>query len=122
MSDPQSIADSYTALWNEADPARRRSAIEVLFSPSAEHYTKTRHAKGYPQLEERVRGSFEKNVGPGTYRFRATKNAQRLQNAVTFNWEMFSVDEPDKAAAVGLECLILDDGGKILVDYQFIVQ
>ena len=122
MSDPQSIADSYAALWNEADPARRRSGIEVLFSPSAEHYTKTMHAKGYPQLEERVRGSFEKNIGPDIYRFRATRNAQRIQNAVTFNWEMFSIDEPDKPTAVGLECLILDDAGKILVDYQFIVQ
>ena len=122
MSDPQSIADSYAALWNEADPVRRRSGIEVLFSPSAEHYTDTRHAKGHLQLEERVRGSFEKNVGPGTYRFRATRNAQRIQNAVTFNWEMFSASEPDNAAAVGLECLILDDAGKILVDYQFIVQ
>ena len=53
-------------------------------------------------------------------RFRAVSNAQALRNTVTFNWEMVPAGG-DEVESVGLEFLILDDHGRILRDYQFIV-
>lgn len=117
-SNPQLLADRYTALWNEADPAARRKAIAELWAPDGVHYVRTLEARGYPALETRVTGSFEKNVRDRGNRFRAVRNAQALRDTVTFNWEMVARDG-EKVLAVGLEFLVLDDRGRIVADYQF---
>lgn len=118
--DPQALADRYAALWNEPDAAKRRAAIEAVWTPEGEHYVRTREVRGYAQLFERVTGSYEKNVRDGGYRFRAVRNAQRLREMLTFNWEMIR-PQGEEVVAVGLELLRLDGGDRILVDYQFIV-
>jgi hypothetical protein len=119
MSDSQQLADRYVAVWNETNPEARRQAIAGLWLPEGIHYVRDREARGYAALEQRIIGSHQKNVRDGGYRFRAVKNAQALRNAVTFNWEMVASD--GKVAAVGLEFLIVDELGRITVDYQFIV-
>jgi len=88
-------------------------------NPDGLHYVKTREAHGYEALETRIVGSYEKNVRDGGNRFRAAKNAQALRGLVTFNWEM--VTAGGDVAAVGLEFLVLDNRGRIVTDYQFIV-
>ncbi len=49
-------------------------------------------------------------------------DAQRLKNVVTFQWEMVPAGEPDTAAAVGLEVLVLEDDGRVRTDYQFVLR
>jgi hypothetical protein len=51
--------------------------------------------------------------------FRARPNAARLRNVVKFNWEMISTATGD-IAVVGLDVFVLDDRGRIEVDYQFV--
>ncbi len=119
MNAAQQLADRYAAVWNETDADARRQAIADLWAPDGQHYVKTREARGYEALETRIVGSYEKNVRDGGNRFRAAKNAQALRGLVTFNWEM--VTAGGEVAAVGLEFLVLDDRGRILTDYQFIV-
>jgi SnoaL-like protein len=121
MTDAQELADRYVAVWNETDPTARRKAIGELWAPDGVHYVATREARGYQALEARVVGSHEKNVRDGGYRFRAAKNAQALRNVVTFNWEMVPA-RGGAVAAVGLEFLVLDERGRIVTDYQFIVR
>ena len=121
MLDPQEIANRYAALWNETDPEARRRGIADFFAPDAEHYVRTREAKGYAALEQRIIGSHEKNVRDGGYRFRAAPGAQLLRKVVTFNWEMVPASAPDKVVAVGLEFIILGDDCRALTDYQFII-
>jgi hypothetical protein len=120
MIEAQQLAARYVALWNEADAGARRQAIAALWAPDGQHYVKTREARGHVALEERVTGSYEKNVRDGGYRFRSANNAQLLRNVVTFNWEMVPADGGE-IAAVGLEFIVLDDQGRIVTDYQFIV-
>ena len=115
---PQDLADRYANLWNETDPAARRKAISELWASDGVHYVRTLEARGYPALEARVTGSFEKNVRDRGNRFRAVRNAQALRNTVTFNWEMVAPDG-EKVLAVGLEFVVLDDHGRIVADYQF---
>lgn len=121
MIEAQKLADRYIAVWSETDPVARRKAIAELWVPDGLHYVDTREARGYEALERRIIGSHEKWVRDGGNRFRAAKNAQALRNVVTFNWEMIPADD-DAVLAVGLEFLIVDEHGRILVDYQFIVK
>lgn len=118
--DTQQLADRYAAVWNEPDPAVRRTAIEQLWRPDGEHFVKTKEARGYAALEERVGDAYDKNVRIGGHAFRAVRNAQRLHDVITFNWEMI---EPAtlEVLAVGLEFLRVDADGRIVSDHQFIV-
>ena len=116
----QQLADRYVAVWNEANPAARRDAIAQLWLPDGVHYVTTREARGYAALEERITGSHIKNVRDAGHRFRAVKNAQALQDVVTFNWEMIR-PATGEVLAVGLEFLQIDADGRIISDFQFIV-
>jgi hypothetical protein len=118
MPDPQTLADRYVAVWNEKDDKRRRDAIAALWVPHGQHYVAAREVRGYEELEKRVRGSHEKNVRDDGNRFRAAPGARRLRDVVTFHWEMLPANG-DNVLVRGLEFLIIDDEGRILVDYQF---
>jgi hypothetical protein len=118
MSEAEALADRYVALWNDPNPAQRRNTIYSLWAPEGVHYMGTKEARGYDALEERIKGSHERNVRDGGYLFRRAKTPQFLKNAVAFNWEMFSVNGCEVAAeSSGL--LILDERGRILTDYLF---
>lgn len=117
---PQDLADRYVAVWNESSPAVRRQSIAGLWVPNGVHYVRTREVRGYDALEQRVAESYEKNVRGHGNRFRTVRNAQALCDTVTFNWEMISPDG-DKVLAVGLEFLMVDDQGRIVADYQYVV-
>jgi hypothetical protein len=120
MNNAQRLADRYVAVWNETDPERRRQAIAGLWTPDGRHYVDTREARGYPALEQRITGSHEKNVRDGGHRFRAAQDARALRDAVAFHWEMLPA-ESERVVAAGFEFLILNDEGRILVDYQFVL-
>jgi hypothetical protein len=118
MFDAQTLADRYVAVWNERDAQSRRRAIAALWAQDGRHYVEGREAQGYEALETRIRGSHEKNVRDGGNRFRAARDARRLRDVATFHWEMLPADS-ETVLARGLEFLIVDDEGRILVDYQF---
>lgn len=120
MYDAQRLADRYVAVWNETDMPTRRRAIAELWAPAGVHYVDTREAHGYDALDKRITSSHEKNVRDGGHRFRAAKGARALRNAVTFFWEMLPADS-EKVVATGLEFLIVDAQGRILSDYQFVL-
>jgi len=118
--DAQQLADRYAAVWNEPDAAARREAIARLWVPDGVHHVKTRQARGHAELETRVAEAYDKNVGANGFAFRAVKNAQALREVVTFNWEMVQ-PATGQVLAVGLEFLHVDEEGRVVSDYQFIV-
>jgi hypothetical protein len=118
MDSAQQLADRYLAVWNETDADRRRQSIAELWTPEGEHYAGAREVRGNVALEERIRGSHEKSVRDGGYRFRAVKDARALHDVVTFHWEMAPA-ESEKIAASGFIFLLVDGQGSIRVDYQF---
>jgi hypothetical protein len=121
VSNPQTIAERYVALWNEADPGKRRQAIAAFFAPGAAHYVKQREAVGSDALFDRVTGSHEKNVRDNGSIFRAAPGAQLLRDVVIFDWEMTPAGDPKTVSAVGREIVTLDGQGRAVSDYQFIV-
>jgi hypothetical protein len=121
MTDAQQLADRYAAVWNEVDPAARQKSIAELWAPDGVHYVRTLEVRGYAALEKRITDSHNKNVRDGGNRFRAAQNAQALRNVITFNWEMIPAGRSE-VLAVGLEFLVLDERGRIVGDYQFMVR
>jgi hypothetical protein len=134
--DPGKLTDRYVAVWNEPDAALRRKAIRELWAEDGTHIlqapqdirqaaaalgftTTTLEARGHDALDIRVERAYQEFVAPGEFTFRSRDNADRLGNVVKFNWEMVRSDTREVTSA-GLEILIVDEGGLIETDYQFI--
>jgi hypothetical protein len=115
----QELANRYVALWNETDSKRRLDLIKAFFAPDGVHYVRTLEARGYDALEQRVKGSHEKNVRDGGNRFRARHDAQLLRDMITFHWEMIP-NIGDGVLAVGLEVIVVGCEGRVQKDYQFV--
>jgi hypothetical protein len=120
MIDGQEIAERYAALWNEADARARRAAIESLWRADGHHFVNATHVQGFDALEQRVRGSHEKNVRDAGHWFRIAEQARQLPGVVTFKWQMVK-PASDSVLATGLEILEVDDDGRIVRDWQFIL-
>ncbi|MFJ2581517.1 hypothetical protein [Kitasatospora aureofaciens] len=135
MTTAQQLADRYAALWTEADPGRRRKAIEELWGEDAVHVLhppveirevaarvgfdeSTLEARGYHALEVRVSRAHEEFVAPGEFTFRARQDAVRLKNVVKFTWEMVPTSGGEPVGG-GLEFVVLGIDGRITADYQF---
>jgi hypothetical protein len=118
MDDLQSLSARYVAVWNETDAGRRRQQIAELWVPDGPHYVGTREVRGYEALESRIRESHEKNVRDDGNRFRAAQGARRLHDVVAFYWEMLPADG-ETVLGRGLEFLIVNEKGRILIDYMF---
>jgi hypothetical protein len=118
MFNAQELANRYVAVWNETDPERRRQQIAALWVPDGQHYVDVREARGHAALEQRIIGSFNKNVRDLGHRFRAVQDARTLRDIVTFHWEMLSAG--DRVVGRGIVVLSVDADGRILVDYLFV--
>ena len=134
--DVNDLTSRYVAAWNEPDPARRRQAIQELWTEDGIHVLQppaefrqaaaglgftsaALEARGHDELEARVTRAYQDFVAPGQFTFRPRDNADALRNVVKFSWEMVPADGGE-AAATGLEILILGPDGRIKADYQFI--
>jgi hypothetical protein len=115
MLDAQALADLYVAAWNEPDAAKRSSAIAALWAPDALGHNGTR---GYAPLAKLTLAAPAKNARQEGIRFRAAPSARQRRDVVTFRWEML-LAESETVLASGLEFLIVDKDGRILVDHPF---
>ena len=121
MNNAQHLADRYVSVWNESDPDRRRQAIAEIWRPDGQHYVDVREARGYDALEQRIVGSYERNIRDGRHRFRSAPGALCLRDLVVVPWEMMVADSERKVAS-GLAILIVDSEGRIRTDYQFVTE
>jgi hypothetical protein len=115
----QDLADRYIAVWTEVDATERRKSIAPLWMPGGRHYVGTREVQGYDALESRIIESHEKWVRDKGNRLRATE-AKILHDSITFYWKMLP-PAGDTKLAVGLEFVILNEQGRIVTDYQYII-
>jgi hypothetical protein len=136
MTNPTELADRYVALCNEPDTDRRRATIAELWTEDGVHIlqppqeirdvaarpgiglTARLEARGHAALEVRATSAYEEFVAPGEFRFRRRDDVERLDEVVTFRWEM--VSRSAGVAGVGLEFRVIAPDGRIRTDYQFI--
>jgi hypothetical protein len=115
MLDAQALADRYVAAWNEPDAAKGSSAIAALWAPDALGHN---GGRGYAPLTRLTLAAPAKNASQEGIRFRAAPSARQRRDVVTFRWEML-LAESETVLASGLEFLIVDEDGRILVDHPF---
>ena len=118
MPDAQTLADRYVAAWNEPDPTARGAAIAALWAPAALDRGGARQPRGFGGLGKLTLGSSRQSGGGEGVRFRAARTARQRGDVVTFRWEMLLAGS-EAVLASGLEFLIVDDEGRILVDHPF---
>jgi len=132
----EQLADRYHALWNEADPERRRLMIPGLYAEDGAQILQppqemraiaasagigmaaTLEARGHAELEARAATSYDEWVGSAGLTFKRRDDVYRLNDVVKFHWDAFSPD--GEVAAVGLVFLVLGADGRIRRDYVFI--
>ena len=137
MTDTETLAEKYIALWNEPDADRRRRTIAELWTEDGRHIlqapqeiraiaaqpgiglTAILEARGHEQIEARAASAYEHWVGSERHSFRARDVAERLGDVVKFHWE--AVAEDGEVVAVGLNFLVLAGDGRIERDYTFVV-
>jgi hypothetical protein len=117
MLDVTRIVDDYVAVWNEADPGRRRERIRALWAPEGTTCNRLLDARGYEAIEARVAGSWEKWLRDGNYAFRP-KTAVSNHAVVKVDWEMVAVPG-GRVEGAGRSFLVLDPNGRVDHDYQF---
>ncbi|MEU0302222.1 hypothetical protein ABZ252_22560 [Streptomyces sp. NPDC006175] len=133
--DAEALADRYLAQWTEPDAAGRRAAIERLWAENGTHVLRppaeireiaeelgfahtALEARGHDAIEFRVTRSYERFVEKKGFTFRRRTDAMRLHGVVRFGWETV-VDATGDVVGGGSEILVLDDDGRIEVDYMF---
>jgi hypothetical protein len=132
----EALADRYLALWNEADPERRRRMIAELWTEDGTHILQppqemreiaarpgiglaaSLEARGHAELEARVASAYEHWVGSEGLSFRRRDEVDRVADVVKFRWE--AVHKDGEAFGVGLNFLVLAADGRIERDYTFI--
>ena len=131
------LAEKYMALWNEPDAGQRRRMIAELWTEDGRHIlqppqeireiaaqpgiglTAALEARGYEEIEARAASAYDHWVGSEGLSFRGRDDADRLGDAVKFQWE--AVGEDGEVVAVGLNFLLVAADGRIVRDYTFVV-
>jgi hypothetical protein len=117
----QDLVERYVAVWHERDGARRRAAVEALWTPDGAHYSPTLEAHGYDELAARVLRSHQRWVVEQNYAFRSTGDVHTHHGVVTFTWEMFARDG-GSVESVGQDFLVVAPDGRLRAVYQFVIQ
>jgi hypothetical protein len=131
------LVNRYFALWNEADPERRRELIAGLWAEDGEQILQATEearriaagpgvgtsavfeVRGHAELEARVASAYEHWVASLGWSFRSRNDVDRVHDVVKFHWE--AVDADGEVTGVGLNFLVLTTDGLIQRDYSFVV-
>jgi hypothetical protein len=115
---PNELADRYVALWNEADPQARRAGVERLYAPDATYvFYRKDPCRGWAAIYEQMTYTYEL-YRPMGFMFRSAHNAIGHHNVVRLNWSMVA-ESTGELEMIGQDVVVLDDAGRILLDYQF---
>ena len=108
MSDVVRTVDTYLAMWNETDAARRAEHIERAWAAGGQYVDPQLEAEGHEGLSEMV--DTVQTRFPG-YRFRRTSGVDAHHDRVRFAWELTA---PDQTVAVaGIDVGVVGGDGRL---------
>lgn len=111
------IADRYMACWTEQDDEQRHKLVEGLWAQDCQYFNRFFVCTGREQMEFAIGRAHEEYFAKG-FTFRSQNDAYGHHAGMKFGWVMIS-DETGEVDTFGQDFIILNEEGKILVDYQF---
>jgi hypothetical protein len=118
MKDLNQLINRYMGIWNEPSADQRRKITAELWADDGVQFVSQQEFRGHQALEERVFRAYERFVQTEGCIFRLSGDIDAHHNGVRFTWEMVSATG-DEVKGAGLIFLLLNDAGRILLDYQF---
>ena len=108
MSNVTTTVDSYLAMWNETDAARRAEHIELAWAGDGSYVDPQLEARGHAALGDMVGAVHSRFPG---YRFRRVSGVDTHHDHVRFAWELAG---PDGTVAVaGVDFGVLTSDGRL---------
>ncbi|RKT85368.1 Ketosteroid isomerase-related protein [Saccharopolyspora antimicrobica] len=118
--DIEQFADRYVAVWNEADPVARRSAIAALWAADGVQITESAEHRGHDELEARISEAHAEFVRGSGLVFRPADDVTGHHGAVVFTTHLVPADGGD-ITWTGRVCAMLGADGRIRSEHQFTV-
>lgn len=108
MSDTNNLVDRYIDIWNETDPARRRTLIEKTWTEDARYLDPLLQGDGHDGIAAMIQAVQEKYPG---HRFTRTSDVDGHNGRVRFSWVL----APDGGAplASGVDFGVVDGDGRL---------
>jgi hypothetical protein len=111
------FTNRYLAVLNEEDENVRRNRLIELWAPDATYVGQQSVKYGHTDLLASVRERQRTNAKPGLA-FASGSASHAHHNFVTFRWRIEN-KHSGALAGSGSELVILDESGRIRIDYQF---
>jgi hypothetical protein len=105
MSDITKTVDTYLAMWNETDPARRAEHIERAWVRDARYVDPQLEAEGRTALSDMVAAVQTRFPG---HRFRRVSEVDAHHDKVRFAWELAAPDGSIVVAGIDIGELASD--------------
>ena len=119
MLELDEFTDRYLGVWNASAAETRRHRVRELYASDAIFaFYRRDPVCGHPAILEQITAVRDLYVPVG-HLLRPSHNVIYQHNVVRLNWVMAS-SSTGEIEAVGQDVLVLDDDGRIKVDYQFL--
>lgn len=115
MYDFDTLAARYIAVWNETDPAARRTAIEELWAPNGRYIDPAVAADGHAEIDATI-GAVQDQFPGMRFRLRGTVDAHHEQ--ARFGWQLGPAGAEDLVE--GFDVVEHDATGRLLHVFGFL--
>jgi hypothetical protein len=105
MSDVETIVDTYLAMWNEEDAAKRAEHIERAWAPDGRYVDPLLEAEGHDALSDMVASVHAHYPG---HRFRRRSGIDTHHDELRFAWDLTAPDGSTTVAGVDIATLAGD--------------
>lgn len=103
------VVDDYIAVWNEADPARRRELIARTWTDDGTYVDPLMRGEGVEEIDAMVGAARQQFPG---HRFELTFGPDAHNDVVRFTWTLVG-EETGAAAAVGVDFATVAADGRL---------
>jgi hypothetical protein len=105
MSEVTTTVDTYLAMWNETDPARRAQHIERAWARDGRYLDPLIEAEGHVALSDMVAGVQARFPN---HRFRRVSGVDTRHGELRFAWELAAADGSVVVAGIDVGALASD--------------
>ena len=104
-TDLSTTVDTYLAMWNEEDPARRADLISTAWTEDGRYADPLQEAEGHVALSEMVAAVHQQLPG---HRFTRTSGIDSHHDELRFGWQLAAPDGTVAVAGVDVGAVTAD--------------